>query len=319
MDVPPTVSPNKIDPKGPKVRAPQKAAAPKKLRVPQPEADQPKKDLIDSVREDIPKTGFVSEMLVTAVLAKAGWTALDHAFYMDKDESKGREIDTVAIKAAEAATDRKKVVVTLALAVEVKKAESKPWVLFTSPFTDRDNVETLFDTSLLRMNLQEIWFRDLYSNHPVTKCGRFGRIAYQAFRNKKAENVAKDEGYSNDTFAALASCFKASKELAGYIKQGEQQPLRDQASTLKTYGVGIVHGLVVVDGRLFEAKVRDRQDMDVSEVHWLPHLFNYASKEYGGAHRFLVDVVTLQYLPIYLETYSGWLEERARFCLEELA
>src|SRR5229473_3332743 len=123
--------------------------------------------------------------------------------------------------------------------------------------------------------------------------------------------------HSIPTFGAFASCFKGAIELSSYIRQSDQTPLRD-AAQLKTYTVGISHGLLVIDGKLFEARVSSGPEIDVNEVRWLPYTFNYASKEYGN-RRFLVDVVTTGYLPAYLRRYQEWLEDRARFCLAELS
>ena len=55
-------------------------------------------ELLDKIKKDIPQTGFVTEMLVTAMLKAAGWNAADHTYYLDKDEKKGHEIDVVAFK-----------------------------------------------------------------------------------------------------------------------------------------------------------------------------------------------------------------------------
>ena len=152
---------------------------------------------------------------------------------------------------------------------------------------------------------------------------RLGRVAYYAFvkvdqsegqddNNQKGK--AKDVSRGVPAFGTFASCFKASMELGGYIRQLQQSPLRDELN-LKVHGIGIVHGLAVLDGKLYEASVRTRDDIDIVEVHWLPYIFNNASSQYGQARSFLVDVVTLQYLPTYLDRYVRWLDERATFAL----
>jgi hypothetical protein len=61
----------------------------------------PEDDLLKKVKDDIPKTGFVTEMLVTGAFRTAGWIAVDHTYYMDRDENKGREIDIVVVKNVE--------------------------------------------------------------------------------------------------------------------------------------------------------------------------------------------------------------------------
>src|SRR5215208_6543520 len=104
-------------------------------------------------------------MLVAAAFKAAGWGAADHTYYMDRDENKGREIDLVAFRRVEKQSEARKIALTLALSVEVKKVTSKPWVVFTSPRLDNDRIHELFSTSLVRLNIQEIWFHELYGNH----------------------------------------------------------------------------------------------------------------------------------------------------------
>lgn len=264
-------------------------------------------ELLDKVRKDIPQTGFVTEMLVTAMFRAGGWIAVDHTYYVDKDENKGREIDVVAVKAVDVESEKRKISLTLALAVEIKKVSSKPWVVFTSSRAATENIHDFFATLLVRLNNQEIWFHELYNNHPIKDSAALGRVAYQAFQNKKppTSDTAKDEGYSLQTFGAFVSCFKASDQLIGLIRQGENAPLRDNTTNRKTYGVGIVHGLIVIDGKLFTANVQDRHNIDVQESECVPYIFNYASKEYGN-RRMLIDVVTVRaFLPIFADTTNG--------------
>jgi hypothetical protein len=42
----------------------------------------PQRKLLDKIKEDIPKTGFVTEMVATAMLKDGGWVAVDHTYYM---------------------------------------------------------------------------------------------------------------------------------------------------------------------------------------------------------------------------------------------
>ena len=110
------------------------------------------------INEDILKTGFVSEMVVTAMLRNSGWVTFDHSYYVDKDENKGREIDAIAIKFAEAQGAKRKAGVRLVLSVEIKKSFHKPLVIFTAPRAQTEHLDGFFDTNLIHMSNQEIWF-----------------------------------------------------------------------------------------------------------------------------------------------------------------
>lgn len=274
-------------------------------------------DYVDRIKADILKTGYVTEMIVTAILNKAGWTAADHTYYLDKDENKGREIDAVSIRHAVAEDEKKRVTVTLALATEIKRSADKPWVVFTTP-SKGEVSPSLFSTVLARLNPEEIWFHELYANHHQRSFPRLGRIAYQTFLGQQNAEKERGSGYGNQTFGGLVSCFKAANEIVGYFENAHRQPLRHPETGQKTYEIGITHGLFVVDGGLFEAVVHERDQVEVREADHIPYVFNYASKEYGN-RAMLMDFVTVKHLPSYLEAYGLWLEERAAFCLQALS
>jgi hypothetical protein len=81
-------------------------------------------DEIKHLRQDISKTGYVSEMVVARIFAGAGWQVYDHLYYLDKEENKGREIDLTAIYGSTQSTSKKSLTVKVGLSVEVKKASS---------------------------------------------------------------------------------------------------------------------------------------------------------------------------------------------------
>ncbi len=90
---------------------------------------------IANLRADIVKTGYVTEMIATGIFDKAGWQNFDHSYFLDRDENKGREIDLLAIYYHTESNAKKSLTVGLGLSVEIKKATSKPWIVFTSPLT----------------------------------------------------------------------------------------------------------------------------------------------------------------------------------------
>jgi hypothetical protein len=282
-------------------------------------------DEIQSLRNDIAKSGYVAEMIATSIFSNAGWQVYDHLYFLDKEENKGREIDLSAVYGHKDTNSRQSVTVKVGLSIEVKTAASKPWVIFTSPLNPPlEVVESLFDTSLIRLHLQEIWFNRLYENHPVTQCERFGRVSYQSFRRRPKDNPKSGtmERRSDDrsvapNFSAFVSSFKAASEITDFFRQGNNQPLRDEKQ-LRTYEVGVVHGLVILDGNLYDASVNNDRSFEITKAAHVPYVFNYNSKEYGS-RRLLIDVVTLEHLSTYLNNYEKWIVERASYCLKELS
>lgn len=121
-------------------------------------------------------------------------------------------------------------------------------------------------------------------------------------------------------FSAFVSSFKAASEITDFFRQGNTQNLRapDNPAALRAYEVGVVHGLIVLDGKLYDASVHDDRSFDLNEVAHVPYIFSYNSKEYG-ARRLLIDIVSLDHLAKYLERYKEWIVERASYCLTELS
>lgn len=285
---------------------------------------------IENLRNDVAKTGYLTEMVAASIFGGAGWETYDHFYYLDKDENKGREIDLLAAYYQSQKNEKKSVSVNIGLSVEVKKVTNKPWVIFTSPLTKYEAVENLFDTSLIRLHQQEIWFKDLYANHPITNWKQFGRVSYQAFRKEQqnqeliidSKAIAPKRQRQADqditpNFSAFVSAFKAASEIAAVFRQKSNAPLRDNKG-IKTYEVGIVHGLIIIDGKLYQSIVKNDKSFDIEESKYIPYIFNYNSKEYS-ARRLLVDIVTLSYLKEYLSIYQKWIEDRADYCFKELS
>ena len=79
-----------------------------------------------------------------------------------------------------------------------------------------------------------------------------------------------------------------------------------------------MHGLIVVDGKLYDAAVQEDRNFEIKDVAHVPYVFSYNAKEYG-ASRILIDIVTLDHLPRYLKRYQSWIDERAAYCLNELS
>jgi len=88
-------------------------------------------DLIKKIKEDIKKTGFVSELNTISKLLKMGWDAEHSLIYEDKDEKKSREIDIIGSNLYK--NEKINFDLDIVLIIEVKKT-SKPWIIFTSEF-----------------------------------------------------------------------------------------------------------------------------------------------------------------------------------------
>ncbi len=96
--------------------------------------------LESSLLKEIEKTGFPAEIISAGYFRDAEWLTLDHSYYIDRDENKGREIDALVAKEFVASNDRRELKLHLGLAVEVKTSRQKPWVVFSSTKASTEQV-----------------------------------------------------------------------------------------------------------------------------------------------------------------------------------
>lgn len=57
-----------------------------------------RKELIDSIKKDLEKSGFSTELRARQIFIDSGWSVSAGYGYLDKDEDKSREIDIVATR-----------------------------------------------------------------------------------------------------------------------------------------------------------------------------------------------------------------------------
>lgn len=271
----------------------------------------------EKVRSSLEKTGFPLEIMTAGYFEISGWSLIDHAYYIDKDENKGREIDLIAFKNHTTEMGNKSLNVSVALTIEVKKNSTRPWIVMTSKRRPSERTDSFFDTMLVRMHHEEIWFQELYANHHLASEQRLGRIAFQTFGKDESTTESKKEKTETSTpSSALLSCFKALSEIEAINKMEHTQTLR-QSDGKKTYIVSVSHGLVVIGGDLFEGRVDASGSCSVVKRDYIPCVVSYASEKYGYKTR-IIDVITFNYLNEYLLRYHNWGMERSQFSLAHL-
>ncbi len=278
-------------------------------------------EFLQKLVKGVNASGYPSEIRTAIRFQKAGWIVLDHMYFVDKDENIGREIDLYAASNYFAESDQKRIRLNISLAVEVKKSTKRPWAILTTPKTnlDIDRKGEIFLTSLARMHHQEIWFHELYANHPAFDLDCLGRVAFYGSiaQNPGKETEAEGNKSAETAFKALISAGKASVELSATHQTSHNEALREGIPIKKTYVVGITHGLLVVDAQLFLGRLDENDNLILEPTKYVPYVMNYASEKYGYK-RILVDIVHIDHLPKYIENYGEWGKNRAQFCLEQL-
>lgn len=249
------------------------------------------------ILSEINKTGFPLELRVSEWLRKWNYSPKHSVYYLDNDESKGRELDVFAHRFSW--KEKRKILwyVDNFLTIECKKSD-KPWVIFTSPKDgDDDNNIFLYD-HIVEQNLEmptwtsdTIWdavINPITEVSPLFKCPRIGRTYFVPFANSETSEII----YKSLTTAVKAAV--SVKENTGYA-----------GSRISFY-----YPTVVLQGRLFESYL-DKGESKISEAEIIPVSFTYKSAKYKPIN-FIVPIVTEKVFEKYLssldDTLNLWLE-----------
>lgn len=245
-------------------------------------------DLLKKIQEEIEKSGYPTELITNKKFQSKFWETTENAYYIDRDENKGREIDLKAYK-NKISDDLKKIYVWSKLSVEIKKSE-KPWVIFTS---DKKRFDTGGYGLLNHKNNVDrklVSYREIMKEHPSSSFKRLGR----------SECIPFTKG-SPQIFDSLLSSVKSCIE--DYSADSDHKEAHDENS----FDVVFYSPLIVTNSRLFESYLEDDGKITIDEAEHIVYSFNYASPNYKSK-QYLVDIVTLSGLDNYLEKQNVWIE-----------
>ena len=255
------------------------------------------KDLKAKIKEDIKKTGYITELKVAQILEKDKWETTFGQTYQDLDEVKSREIDIVAYKVLNDKNVNLQLVFNLS--IEIKHAPDYPWVIFMT----KDSWTT-YGWSILhcgecyRKEPGVIFSPGDLNTKPLCRSdGKTGTSFYEAF--KKSDATSK-------IFKALIGASKAA-----FFKK-EQWGEHPDNTKYTAEGQVILEffiPLVVVEGQLFEAHLK-KDDVILKETKWIPIKLNYSSPNYSKDNRdlrFHPYLSTKDGLPLFLNQMGDWI------------
>jgi len=251
------------------------------------------KSLSEKIKDDIVKTGFPSEILVGGTLSANNRELSYNSYYIDLDENKAREIDIIATKPLFG--DNSSIYFEHSLICEIKKSD-QPWIIFTSedegfdqPGWARILYSDMVDSRIISSDV----FND---NSTIKHFSRFGRSYYIAF---KGNNV--------DIYNALCSSVKAAE--ADRLRF-QKMWVEDKDGSVKC--LSLYEPLVILNGKIFEAYMDSKQNLIVKEVKHIPISFGYLSNNYTRTQskyaKYIVELITVDFLPNYLVNKDQWLE-----------
>jgi hypothetical protein len=112
--------------------------------------------------------------------------------------------------------------------------------------------------------------------HPFSLCERRGRSFFEPFKNIKGESIYK----------SLITSVKAAIAM------------RDIGFAAKSNDVCFYYPMVIFDGKLYEAFLDNKNEIEAQQVDFVLVSFFYQSFRYQD-ERFIVPIVTERYLPTF--------------------
>lgn len=236
-----------------------------------------------SLRDDLRKSGFYSEMMAIRACTAARWECHGSFTYFDKDERATRECDFEAVRKwliSRANGDTVRVVAQLL--GQVKKSE-KPWITFV----DRPVPEEQFDEKR-EITIQpadipnwRLWMEVLGRHSLITQNGWISSGIHEAF--KKPNDTSK-------WYSAFVTACKAAESAFDMATSSSGGVLHFQ----------LIKPVVVLDGILVAAELSAEGELLLTETDSAAFAFEYRSDAYERPH-YCLDVVTLEAFPRYLD------------------
>jgi hypothetical protein len=199
----------------------------------------------DRVVKWLEEQGYPLEMRVASAMRRTGLWVRQSAHYTDLESRKSREIDVLA-------TERELHGLGETHFVIECKTSSKPWVLFTSPFTlenfNRIRAFGIFSKDAMKVLVEHSFSRDL---EPTLKwIKKDGRVGYNL---TPAFSSGEDAAYQ-----AVCSVIKASMSLV-------REPIGTHANLVFIFPV------IVIGAPLFECYLEENGETNVVQVQegWL--------------------------------------------------
>jgi len=215
-----------------------------------------KEDLKTKVTTWLNEQGYPLEMRVASTLQQGGFRVVQSEYYSDPETGDSRELDVVAFKQKKL----QNVLFRVSLLIECKRSTSKPWLLFTSDkkrLADPARVAQRAANSLGRHFLHEACQISDIQSLPV-----FSLPERPAYGVTQALTTGKDICYSSVT-----SVSKAALATVAELDERKEADKKGMRRLLRPLNIcSIVFPLVVVEGRMFEVYLDDKENVEVADI-----------------------------------------------------
>jgi hypothetical protein len=232
------------------------------------------------VKEWLQKEGYPLEMKAALIFEESGFNVTQGVHYEDLITNKYREIDLVA--QIRKATANKSFEIILQCIVECKYSKDKPWIIFSTTTGHQQRI-----IKDIRRG-QEGSAYNLISNLSEIKELPKKGIINGPERTAYGGTLAFKDNNKDETFPALV---KLSEILySGALTKELPHILISRDAAVFTMG------LILVDGSIYDARMI-KSELDLNKI-------DFGRLKWGGRgteNNIIIDIVTFNYLHIYLE------------------
>jgi len=245
-------------------------------------------NLKEKIKEDLEKTGFLSEMRALATFRRRDWIATGSTSFFDLDEEISRESDIQAYISSNEMEGKKYLVHTFfQITAEVKKSE-RPWVVFKEiPHWEwflGERWDSLVSTAGIPSERPEALTEALNGHSLSAQLGWLGNGIHE---------FKKNPDQPSRWYSSLVSVCKAAE---GRLEANS----RKDADQKKTFPyLFFVKPVIILDGSLIAASLNNN-DVILEEINAATVQFYFLSKKYRRG-RYKIDIVVLPYLDEYLQ------------------
>lgn len=197
-----------------------------------------KKDIEEYIKGEIQKSGFPLEIKSSMILSKSGWNVSPHVMFFNEKRQRDSEIDIFAIKRWKVTEP---VFVFNALVIECKKQEKKPWVFF-----EQDQPNTLVATICTQPKEAYTYLQKHFTNHYYYN-QKPCQFHFPSFVESGKPDVVEE----------------AINQVLDSLVFSSQQQMYSEYVYLFYYPV------IILDGRLFSARVEPAGNITVNESKYL--------------------------------------------------
>lgn len=267
------------------------------------------KSFLAKIKEDIEKTGFITELKIGEQLHSKGWHVSHSESYEDLDTFKSREIDIVATKSYD--DSNLNLHIEYHFVIEAKKMTKYPWVIFTTPFVFRGWGWRLLHSGWNYTTKKASIFKPkvLSDNNPLNTKRRFGKAFYEAFKKQNSDENSK-------IFDAILSVCKAAYYKK--INEGAEKPFSTDFNPEESVELHFYLPIIALEGRLIEAYL-ENGDIALQEESWIPLEYSISSNKFEKSNvTFFPSVVTTDGFEDYIGLVNVWIDSTNKNFSSEL-